>query len=448
MDRDKMSEYHRTIMQGDCLDKLKEIQDNSIDEIVTDPPYGYSFMNKDWDKAVVKKEVWIECLRVLKPGSFAFVMSAPRQDVLSHMIVNLTDAGFETGFTSMYWAYASGFPKAMNISKAVDKKLGVEREIIGKSGDGANRKNSPYSTESGWNENDLSPPGNLPLTKPSSPQAKRLDGSYAGFQPKPAVEVILVCMKPLSEKNYVEQALSNGKGVTWFDDCRIPYKNDESREVNKNGYNTGIYEGGFKPEDRTSNPQGRFPANLIVSDNVLDVGKITNRARPNIQGKIYKSGFTGKIYGKYPNENFVYNTPQDKGDFSRYFSLDSWEAQFIITPKPTKSEKNKGLGDLNNKFLATMGDGMVGREHNPENKSAWVKNNHPTVKPIKLFKYLITLGSRENNIVLDPFMGSGTTAIACEQINRKWIGIEINKEYCEIIEARVNNYKKQTRLIV
>ena len=95
-------------MQGDCLEKLKEIDDNSIDLICTDPPYGYSFMNKDWDKAIVKTEVWKECLRVLKPGAFAFIMSAPRQDVLYRVNKNLEDAGFNIGFTSMYWAYAMG----------------------------------------------------------------------------------------------------------------------------------------------------------------------------------------------------------------------------------------------------------------------------------------------------------------------------------------------------
>ncbi len=119
---------NRTILQGDVFEKLTEIPDESIDQIVTDPPYGYSFMNKDWDKAVVKTDVWRECLRVLKPGSFAFVMSAPRQDVLSRMIVNLTDAGFVTNFTSIYWAYASGFPKAANISKLVDKKYKERKE--------------------------------------------------------------------------------------------------------------------------------------------------------------------------------------------------------------------------------------------------------------------------------------------------------------------------------
>src|SRR5713226_4000788 len=157
------------LIHANCIDVLRNMPDNSVDCIVTDPPYGYSFMGKDWDKAVPSVEVWKECLRVLRPGSFAFVMSAPRQDVLSQMIVRIAEAGFDTDFTSIYWTYASGFPKAMN---------------IGKRGG--------------------------------------LAGAYAGFRPKPAVEIIIVAMKPLSEKTFVDQALKNGKGVTWLDDCRIP----------------------------------------------------------------------------------------------------------------------------------------------------------------------------------------------------------------------------------
>ena len=112
-----------TLYNKDCRD-MSELADNSVDLIVTDPPYGYSFMGKDWDKAVIPVGIWKECLRVLKPGAFAFVMCSPRQDCLGKMICNLSNAGFETGFTSLYWAYASGFPKAQNIGKAVDKRNG------------------------------------------------------------------------------------------------------------------------------------------------------------------------------------------------------------------------------------------------------------------------------------------------------------------------------------
>jgi len=209
------------IIHGDCVSVLPSIPENSVDCLVTDPPYGYSFMGKNWDKAVPSVEVWRECLRVLKHGSFMFVMSSPRQDVLSQMIVRIGEAGFRTDFTSIYWTYASGFPKAMNVAKMVDKKLGH------------NTNNIPITyrkfediTANNFGRQD----GKTESTKqlyehlPQSEQAKFLDGCFGGFQPKPAVEIVIVAMKSLSEKSFVDQALANGKGVTWLDDCRIPYE--------------------------------------------------------------------------------------------------------------------------------------------------------------------------------------------------------------------------------
>src|SRR3990167_6328828 len=147
-------------------------------------------------------------------------MSSRRQDVLSRMIINLQDAGFRTDFTSIYWAYASGFPKATNRSKIIDKRLGCEREVIENRKVTENMskmsKNSPnkdgYPKRPRPKDNYWT--GEILDTKAISEQAKEFDGSYSGFQPKPAIEIIIVCMKPLIEKTFVEQALNNGKGIT------------------------------------------------------------------------------------------------------------------------------------------------------------------------------------------------------------------------------------------
>jgi len=511
-----------TIYNGDCLEILPELTDNSIDMLLTDPPYGYSFMGKDWDKAVSGVEIWKECLRVLKPGAFCFVMSAPRQDVLSRIIVNLGDAGFRTDFTSIYWAYASGFPKAMSISKAVDKRGGkylgwfidyileiakqkgisrkeltnlflskngkptgwlwnkqytqaitveqynkiknyldlpfenieeAEREIIGRkqTGDPVN-----------WFANQDTKPrdGLVDITASATPQAKALDGSYAGFQPKPAVEVIIVCIKPLSEKTYVDQALKNRKGITWLDDCIIPYESKVDKETARPGGKITTAMGSFvsrsggkivERENRTYQPKGRFPANLLVSDDVLNDG--TN----HISGKmdcVAKNDFDKSIcYGKYNPHPAV--TQKSEGSFSRFFDLDAWDKRerdnfpFIIVPKASKSEKNRGLiGEVNpipyseyrenfdttKSYVSEYPDGKP----RPMNKSI---NNHPTCKPIKLMRYLITLASRKGDLILDPFMGSGTTGIACKSTNRKFIGIEIENseenKYCEMAKLRI-----------
>ena len=183
----------RQLINGDCLDELKKLDDNSVDLLCTDPPYGYGFMGKHWDtfkekdstksqqvgwmSPGMKKDtygmkeffdpIWTECLRVLKPGALAFVMSAPRSDVQSIMAQTLQEAGFDISFTPIYWTYASGFPKAMNMGKMLDK-VGRDK--------------------------------------------KEPDGSYAGSQPKPAVEVVIVAMKPLDKKGYLEDRRLNANG--------------------------------------------------------------------------------------------------------------------------------------------------------------------------------------------------------------------------------------------
>jgi hypothetical protein len=455
--------------------------------MVTDPPYGYSFMNKDWDKAVVSVETWKECLRVLKSGAFAFIMSSPRQDVLCKMILNLIDAGFETNFTSIYWTYASGFPKAANVSKLVDKRNGrnfdtsvkdylnqkrkdknlsfnqvndylgtatngggvasaimgdkqfnelptletynklkvlldldnrfdeliereeAEREIIGKDGRSAKESIFNIGIQKEWD-----------ITKSTTEAAKRLDGSYAGFQPKPALETILVVMKPLSEKSYVDQALNNSKGCTWLDDCRIPFQNNMDSDIDvmrsrksSKGFTSG-------KEWTQGNNKGRFPANLIVSDDSLNDGKISKTSksyrtdRPDITGGNFKT-----YKGSFETDTPRLSNYDDSGSYSRYFDLDKWflqhEAQFIITPKASPSERQGSI--------------------------------HPTMKPLKLMSYLITMGSRPQDIILDPFCGSGTTCIAALQLGRQYIGIEIEKEYCEIAQKRLKPYQSQTKLL-
>ena len=199
------------IYNEDCLEGMKQIEDNSVDLIVTDPPYGYSFMGKDWDKAVPSVEIWKQCLRVLKPGAFAFVMSAPRQDVQSQMVIRLSEAGFVTSFTPLYHAFASGFPKSANISKLVNKKLGAEREVVGEkiAPDGIpyskrmKEEHGPSYDDSTYGDYDNNPME----TASTTPQAKALDGAYT-FNPKPAVEIILVAQKPLKHKTFVGQAMN------------------------------------------------------------------------------------------------------------------------------------------------------------------------------------------------------------------------------------------------
>lgn len=385
------------IIQGDSLEELRKLADNSIDVVVTDPPYGYSFMGKNWDRAVPSIEIWKECLRVLKPGAFCLVMSAPRSDVQCTMVTRLQEAGFRLDFTPIYWTYASGFPKAANIGKLVDKRLGASREITGKDNKFGRADSGIYQFNNGSKEAKYSFDRK---DKALTDEPRLLDGSYAGFQPKPAVEVIIVAMKSLSEKTYVDQALANGKGITWLDDGRIPTREISQARGAKKTSNTY---GDIDVQELQGMPPatlGRFPANLLVSDSVLD---------------------------------------GDSGSYSRFFDLDKWASTlpFLAVPKASKSEKNRGLKMLGEKQTIGGGNLSVSPATAYGSVKAPAKNHHPTVKPLKLMSYLITLFSRPGDTVLDPFVGSGTTVIAAKQLNRIGIGIEREAEYAEIALARL-----------
>ncbi len=476
------------LLHGDCLVHLRTLDAGSVDLVCTDPPYGIGFMGEAWDTfqpEQLKKQrergrrkyspewgehddmnnpAWEsarydhsigahrvfqefiastgrELLRVMKPGAFLFMSMAPRQDSLSRAIAGLEDAGFNIGFTSLYWTFASGFPKTMNIGKAVDKRLGAERAITGmrkqhdiRSGGYGSRKDTMIEVVRGG---------------PVSREAAALDGAYAGFQPKPAVEVVIVAMKPLSEETFVDQALKNGKGITWLDDCRIGVEGGETHRGGTLGSESGIY-GKAKGIEEDLTPRGRFPANLLVSDDVLNDGRERKGSSTTKVGKVYgENRGTGYLQEKAHGTNI-----DDSGSYSRYFSLDAWTKTlpFLIVPKASKGEKSKGLENVPYRTPAGKGNGsgrVCERCGTPQRKSkrcecptkSWIqkteKNHHPTVKPLRLMQYLITLGSRPGDLVLDPFLGSGTTAVAAKSLGRRFVGIEREAEYLAIARARL-----------
>ena len=394
-------------------------------------------MGISWDKALPSLAALKECNRVLKHGAFGFFLSSPRQDVLARMLVKLEDAGFETNFSFISWIYNTGFPHGANMAKLVDKRLGAEPEVIGvkpRNGSAYMKEQDHYQMDNGkaidGRDSELirkrvesMKADGVAITAPVTPEAKALAGSYAGLQLKPALEVIICVMKPLSEATYLDQALKNKKGITWLDNCKIPVASDDSlyaknphTERGCNREYSDIY-GEYGPSSYT--PQdSRFPANVLVSDNALDNGIITKSPTGYVNRKP-KNGVTFNTetcgFDNTKNHDSGYG---DSGGFSRYFDLDAWfksklpeQVQktypCLLVAKPSQSEKNR-----------------------------YCDNTHPTVKPIKLMSYLITMGSREGDVVLDPYCGSGTTLEAARLLNRNFIGCELDESYRPIIEAR------------
>ena len=421
------------IHQGDCLEVLKTIPDNSIDAVVTDPPYGLSFMGKKWDYEVPSIEIWKECLRVLKPGGYLLSFAGTRTQ--HRMAVNIEDAGFEIR-DMIAWVYGSGFPKSLNVGKAIDKLQGNERE---ETGEERFRNVKPYDDENGWNSNNTT--GGHKYTKGQS------EWEGWGTALKPSWECITVARKPLSEKNVAENVLKWGTGGINIDGCRVE-GNEDQRRPSRGGDNGLNGTQTFKIRERKIEDQvqqsGRFPANLIHdgSDEVVGLFPQTNGAVRQPTGKTILNPDTGW------NNNSMTDTTV------RGFADSGSAARFFYCAKASKSERNAGCEGLENKkpcyeshranYENTKGieTPYAGTGRGGNN----LKNNHPTVKPIALMEYLIKLVSREDAVILDPFAGSGTTGIACVKLNRDYILIEREAEYVEIAKNRIEAEEAQGNL--
>ncbi len=372
---------------GNCLDVLKTLPDNSVDSIVTDPPYGLSaarnsgksskggFMGKKWDYDVPSKEIWIECLRVLKHGGHLLAFGGTR--TYHRLVVQIEDAGFEIR-DQIQWLYGTGFPKSHNISKAIDKSAGVEREVVGR---------NPNSREKCDKSNTLYESGTVGktdyITKPATLEAKKWDGW--GTALKPANEPICLARKPLKEKTIAANVIKHGTGALNIDGCRIE-----------------------TPNTYKQNQSGRFPANVILDE---EAGAILDKQAPtvgnmmNVNRKTTTTGGTGNSWT---------TSSKNEGDSNGFYDGLGGASRFFYCAKASKSERNTGLE----------------------------QNNHPTVKPVKLMRYLCRLITPPNGTVLDPFMGSGTTGIGAMLERFDFIGIEMEEEYLKIAEARIEAWKK------
>jgi len=410
------------IHQGDCLELMKEMPDNSVDSIVTDPPYGLSFMGNKWDYDVPSVEIWKECLRVLKPGGYLLSFAGTRTQ--HRMCVNIEDAGFEIR-DMIAWVYGSGFPKSHNIGKAIDKLQGNEREFLGidktkyrKDND----NNNTYAKHCGQTGK---------ITKGNSP--------YEGWGTalKPALEPITVARKPF-KGTVANNVLKYGTGGINIDGCRVETGENLGRPISKreeassvNAYNWSKYKnpqaGQFIDNTRG---QGRFPANLIHDGSDEVVGLFPK----NIKGEIGRAG--RKSAGDYEASNYKIGVVTKTG-----FNDKGSAARFFYCAKASKKERNEGCEGLEEKQYSHDGRNKEIENAYQRNKSV-ATNNHPTVKPIKLMQYLVRLVTPKDGVCLDPFMGSGSTGKACKLEGFNYIGIELNEEYVKI--AQLRNKLKET----
>jgi site-specific DNA-methyltransferase (adenine-specific) len=375
-------------MLGDNIISLRKLPENSIDSIVTDPPYGLSFMGKKWDYDVPSVEFWKEVYRVLKPGGHILSFGGTR--TYHRMVVNIEDAGFEIRDQIM-WLYGSGFPKSHNIGKAVDKLEGNDREVVKTDVCGTREEQiGEWGMKS----------GEYNITKGQSP--------YEGWGTalKPANEPICVARKPLSEKSVAENVLKWGTGGINIDGCRVGTEVVSTHSNGKgNTGDNGIY-GTYNNIQGGEEREGRFPANIILDE----------------------------IAGELLDEQSGVNS-----------------SRFFYQAKVSKQERNMGLDGFSEKQKIYFSKKSRMKEQGTEEDepsaglerfTSIQKNNHPTVKPVSLMAYLCRLVTPPNGIVLDPFMGSGSTGIAAQLEGFRFCGMEMDGDYFKIAESRIENYEQ------
>jgi site-specific DNA-methyltransferase (adenine-specific) len=399
---------------GNNIDVLKTFPDNSIDSIVTDPPYGLGkepdavallqdwittgyhevkgkgFMGKEWDAFVPQPIFWKECYRVLKHGGHVLSFAGTR--TYDWMVLGLRLAGFEIR-DQLAWIYGSGFPKSTNVSIQIDKKLGA----MGHRGKASQA--FVVGTQRAEDGKELEKSIEVEPHKGITDQAKQWQGW--GTALKPALEPIVMARKPL-DGTVADNVLKHGVGGINIDGCRVGdevipehISGDTSLMGGLKGDNTN---GGYISKQHT----GRFPAN-VIHDGSDEVVALFPESNGGHAPKLSK----GNPFG---GDN---NQPRDEV----YFNDNGSASRFFYTAKASQTERNWGL------------DGFESDTQR--------KNIHPTVKPIDLMRYLVRLVTPKGGVCLDPFLGSGTTAVACKSEKFDYIGIELSQEYADIAEARI-----------
>lgn len=384
---------------------MRGMADNSVDAVVTDPPYGLSFMGKKWDYDVPGVDVWTECLRVLKPGGHLLAFAGTRTQ--HRMAVRIEDAGFEIR-DMIAWVYGSGFPKSLDVSKAIDKVAGAVREVT--------REGQTKAPEDAGKFDSAPSVARERRDEPATEAAQQWQGW--GTALKPALEPITVARKPFAS-TVAANVLQWGTGALNIDGCRVvgadkptPFGNPTQAE----GWRLNKRETDWQPSDI-----GRWPANLILSDCPEVVAGFPVTGKSTGGGKSNGDKFGG---GYAPS-----------GDDAIGFGDTGSAARFFYCAKASRADRDAGLSEFDAKYAARE-NGFSDKLSDTKNPRA---NVHPTVKPTDLMAYLVRLVTPPGGIVLDPFMGSGSTGKAAMREGFSFIGCELDPEYMAIARARIEH---------
>ena len=414
---------HQDVLHGSNLHLLAVVRDNFAHAVVTDPPYGLSFMGKDWDKALPDPRTWSECLRVLRPGGHLVAFGAPR--LVHRLTCQIEDAGFEVR-DQLLWVFGSGFPKSLDVSKAIDAAAGAVRERVPATGGLHNNNNL---NDDGWANIGAAAPTQASNT-PATPDAARWSGW--GTALKPAYEPIVLARKPLD--GTVAQTVQRwGTGAINVDGCRV--ETDGSRpliEVRHGDAPTQYGTYGARAEGSRSagtTPTGRWPANLILDEAagaLLDQQSGTRRSAGDYPSDAERGSDNATSFGGKPGKPY-----SDSGGASRFF----------YCPKASRSEREAGLDHLPPRVVDPSREEDAAARDNPRTGAGRSgegrRNHHATVKPVELMRWLVRLVCPPGGIVLEPFAGSGTTLVACAIEGVDAVGMEIDAEYVAIARARI-----------
>lgn len=386
------------LLQGNNIELLKQLPDNSVDAVVTDPPYGLGkepdalamlrdwletghhdvkgkgFMGKAWDAFVPQPQQWREIYRVLKPGGHVLAFAGTRTQDL--MALGLRLAGFEIR-DLVAWVYSTGFPKSHNLKDEWQ----------------------------GW-----------------------------GTALKPALEPITLARKPL-EGTVAENVLKWHTGAVNVDGCRVPTgKDDDIHTKNPNtrggfGHAGASVYGNSAGAPMYDPSAGRWPANLIHDGSEEVTELFPDSKTKRIEKPCHEPEITGHKWGTMQG---------NRG--ARGYDGEGSAARFFYCAKVSASERNEGLDSLPDKEWKNDGAAVPQRDDRPFNPS---KNNHPTVKPIALMRYLCRLITPPGGVVLDPWMGSGSTGKAAKLEGFEFIGMEMDSGYFEIAKTRIEATQRE-----